>query len=51
MCRCKCKTPIKRLVCKENYVWNSVTCACECNKDCEIDDYLKNFTRIKSICS
>ena len=30
-CQCDCKKSINR-VCKEDYVWNSSTCACECNK-------------------
>ena len=32
---------------KVDYVWNPSTCACECDKDCEIDEYLKNSTCVK----
>lgn len=26
----------------EDYVWNPGTCACECDKDCEIVKYMKD---------
>ena len=34
---------IKHCVCKEDYVWNPSTCACE------IDEYLKNYAYMKSL--
>ena len=43
------KKLIKHHVCKENYAWKPSTCACECDKHCEIDKYLKNCTCVKSI--
>ena len=33
---------MKHGVCNEVYVWNSSTCASECDEDCETDEYLKN---------
>ena len=27
----------------KDYAWNPSLCACECDKDCEIDEYLKNY--------
>ena len=32
MCWCECKNPIKNRLCKNDYVWNSGTCACEINR-------------------
>ena len=34
---------------KEDYGWNPSICASECDKDCDIDEYLKGCTRIKSL--
>ena len=31
------KKPIKYCVCKEDNVWNSNSCVCESDKDCDID--------------
>ena len=36
-------------VCKENYPFNPCSCASECDKDCEIDKYLKNCTCVKNL--
>ena len=47
-CQCDCKKLI-HCVCKEDYAWNSSTCACECNKQFYIDNYLKSYTCVKSI--
>ena len=33
----------------KNYAWNHSTCACEFDKHCEIDEYLKNCTCVKII--
>ena len=27
----------------KDYAWNPSLCACEWDKDCEIDEYLKNY--------
>ena len=35
------KRSTKHSVCKEDYAWNPRICACECDKDCEIEEYLK----------
>ena len=35
--------PIKHRASQEGYIWNSSTCACEYEKDCEIGEYLKNY--------
>ena len=34
---------------KEDYAWNPSICASECDKVCDIDEYLKCCTRIKSL--
>ena len=40
---------IKHCLHKEDYVWNPSICACECDKDCDIDEYLKDCAFIKSL--
>ena len=35
------KNPINHCVCEEDYDWNLSICACECDKDCKIGEYLK----------
>ena len=34
-------------MCKDIYAWNSVLCACECDRNCNVE-YLKNYTCVKS---
>ena len=38
-----------KCACKEDYTWNPRTYAWECDKDCEIDVYLKNCSSMKSL--
>ena len=33
----------------KDYAWNPSLCACECDKDCEIDEYLKNYACWKNV--
>ena len=40
-CWCECKNSIKHK-CKQDYAYNPPTCACECDKNCDIDEYFKN---------
>ena len=40
-CVCECKEDlVSKLVCDKGYMWNPSTCACECDKYCEIGQYL-----------
>ena len=40
-CRCKCEEDlINKLVCDKGYMWNPSTCSCECDRYCEIGQYL-----------
>ena len=39
---------MKYRVCKEDYAWNPSICACQCNKDCGFDEYVKNCACIKN---
>ena len=48
-CQCCCKITIKYHSCKEDYTWNVSISACVHDKNCEIDEYLKNYTCMKSI--
>ena len=45
----ECKKLIKHRVRKECYAWNPSICACECDKDWEIYEYLKDFNCIKIV--
>ena len=47
-CQWGCKEPVKRCVCKENCICNPSICASECDKECGVDEYLKNCTYMKS---
>ena len=38
--RCECKELIDTGVCDEGYVWNPSNCECECDKSCNISQYL-----------
>ena len=40
---------IKHWDCGEDAAWNPSTCACECDKDCEISEYLKDCKCMKSL--
>ena len=43
------KKLIKHQRCKQDYVLTPSICACECNKKCGVDEYLKSCTCIKSL--
>ena len=34
---------------KKDYFWNPSTCAYECDKDCDMSEYLKHFPYMKSL--
>ena len=36
----ECKELIDKGVCDKGYVWNPSNCECECNKSCNIGEYL-----------
>ena len=40
---------IKHWDCGEDAAWNPSACACECDKDCEISEYLKDCKCMKSL--
>ena len=42
------KKPIAHRACKY-YAFNPSVCACECDKDCEIDEHVKNCTCMTSL--
>ena len=48
-CQCVCKRPIKDRVSQEDFAWNSSIYACDWDKDCNINEYLKHFTCTKSL--
>ena len=39
-CRCEYKELIDKGVCDKGYVWNPSNCECECDKSCNIGEYL-----------
>ena len=40
---------MKHHTCEEDYAWNTSICACNFDKDCENDKYLKYFECEKSL--
>ena len=44
-CRYEYKKPIRDRACEVDYVWNPTMYDCECDKDCEIDEYLKEMRK------
>ena len=39
-CRCEQKELIDKEVCDEGFIWNPSNCECECDKSCDVGDYL-----------
>ena len=39
-CRCQCKELIDKRVCDKGFIWNRSNCKCECDKACDIGEYL-----------
>ena len=39
-CRRECKELIDKGVCDIEFIWNPSNCACECDKACDIGEYL-----------
>ena len=39
-CRCECKELIDKGMCDKGFVWNPSNCECECDKSCNIGEYL-----------
>ena len=37
---CECKELIDKGICDKGSIWNPSNCECECNKSCDIDEYL-----------
>ena len=38
--RCECKELIHKGVCDKRFIWNPSNCECECDKSCDIGEYL-----------
>ena len=39
-CRCECKELIDKETCDKGFIWNPSNCECECDKSCDIGEYL-----------
>ena len=43
-CRCKCRCECKELIdkgrCDKGFIWNPSNCECECDKSCDVGEYL-----------
>ena len=39
-CRCECKELIDKRVCDKGFIWNPSNCECECDKVCDVGEYL-----------
>ena len=37
---CECKELIDKGVCDKGFIWNPSNCECECDKNCDIGEYL-----------
>ena len=46
--KCQWIKPIRHRACEKYYVWNLRTCACKCDKDSEIGEYLQVCKCMKS---
>ena len=40
MCRCECKELIDKGTSDKGFIWNPSNCECECDKTCDIGEYL-----------
>ena len=38
--RCECKELIDKGICDEGFIWNPSNCDSECDKSCDIEQYL-----------
>ena len=39
-CRCECKDLIHKGICHKGFNWNPNNCECECDKSCDLGEYL-----------
>ena len=39
-CRCECKDLIHKGICHKGFNWNPSNCECECDKSCDLGEYL-----------
>ena len=39
-CRFECKESIDKGVCDKGFIWNPSNCECECDKACDVGEYL-----------
>ena len=37
---CECKKLIDKGVCDRGFIWNTDNCECECDKSCDVGEYL-----------
>ena len=37
---CECKELIDKSVCDKESIWNPSNCECECDKSCDVGEYL-----------
>ena len=38
--RCECKELIDKGICDKRFIWNPSNCECECDKVCDVSEYL-----------
>ena len=39
-CICECKVLIDKRICDKRFIWNLRNCQCECDKSCDVRQYL-----------
>ena len=49
-CHCEYKNQCMKNCLIKDYAWIASTCACECDKDCEIGEYLEHCESIEKFC-
>ena len=50
-CRCESKELIEKGICDKGFIWNPSNCQCECDKSCNVGEYLdyKNYKYRKKL--
>ena len=39
--KCECQELIEQVICDKGFIWNPSNCECECDKSCDVGEYLE----------
>ena len=42
VCRCECRELVDKKRCDKGFIWNASHCNCECDKSCDVGEYLNH---------